>query len=136
MHELMRFGLKQQKDSRLYSVLKCKCPRCREGDLFLSPNPWRLKKMLAMPDRCPVCGQDFRMEPGFYSGALWTSYPIVVLTDLAMLSPLLFYPAYIGWICAAMITTSLLLQPVIMRWGRAIWIHLFVRYEPHRAPKG
>lgn len=120
---------KLREGSRLYSILRMKCPRCHRGNLFTTSNPWNLKKMLQMPARCTICRQDFEIEPGFYSGALWTSYPIVVFTDLLILSTILIYPRYIGLICAIMITVSLLLQPIVMRLGRAIWINIFVRYD-------
>jgi uncharacterized protein (DUF983 family) len=34
--------------------------------------------MFDMPKRCPVCGQDYQIEPGFYLAAMWVSYPIVI----------------------------------------------------------
>lgn len=119
-----------RRGTKLYSILKMKCPRCHEGNLFLVRNPWKLKRVLEMPKRCPVCSQDFVIEPGFYTGALWTSYPIVILIDLLLLSPILIYPAYILLIVIGMVIISLLLQPVIMRWGRAIWINIFVNFDP------
>lgn len=85
-----------------------------------------------MPDRCPVCGQDYIIEPGFYSGALWTSYPIVVTMDILLLTPLFFYPDYFVLNLIVMAAVSLLLQPIIMRLGRAIWINIFVDYDPYR----
>lgn len=86
--------------------------------------------MLNMPDRCRVCGQDFKMEPGFYSGALWTSYPIVILLliVLGVLMKAIFDPPFltIFWVVSAIV---LMLQPVIMRLGRAIWINIFVKFR-------
>lgn len=86
--------------------------------------------MLTMPDNCPVCNQDFKIEPGFYIGALWTSYPIVVVFGiilfviLSLILNLTFFPT------AFIIATSLIvLQPAIMRWGRAIWIGITVKYD-------
>lgn len=119
-----------KKGTKLYSILKLKCPRCHEGNLFNVSNAWNLKKMLDMPNRCPVCRQDFKIELGFYSGALWASYPIVVLMDLLLLSPLFFYPEYLVLNIIVMAVVSLLLQPLIMRLGRAIWINIFVNYDP------
>lgn len=121
-----------KKGDKLYSILKLKCPRCHDGKLFIVSNAWRLKKVLDMPDRCPVCGQDYIIEPGFYSGALWTSYPIVVTMDILLLTPLFFYPDYFVLNLIVMAAVSLLLQPIIMRLGRAIWINIFVDYDPYR----
>lgn len=128
----MNFKVKGiEKGTKLYSILKLKCPKCQEGNLFIVPNAWKLKKVLDMPRRCPVCRQDFVVEPGFYTGALWTSYPIVIFIDLLLLVPILFYPKYIILIVISMAIMSLLLQPIIMRWGRAIWVNIFVSYDPN-----
>jgi uncharacterized protein (DUF983 family) len=71
-------------NSKLNSIITCKCPRCRQGNLFVEKNPWVYSTMLTMPDNCPVCNQDFKIEPGFYIGALWTSYPIVVVFGIIL----------------------------------------------------
>jgi len=116
--------------SKLNSIITCKCPRCRQGNLFVEKNPWKYSTMLEMPDNCPVCGQDFKIEPGFYIGALWTSYPIVVVVGiilfvfLSLILKLTFFPV------AFIIAISLIvMQPAIMRWGRAIWIGITVKYD-------
>ncbi|MBK6834779.1 MAG: DUF983 domain-containing protein [Bacteroidetes bacterium] len=87
-----------KRKSKLNSIITCKCPRCRQGNLFVEKNPWVYRTMLTMPDNCPVCNQDFKIEPGFYIGALWTSYPIVVVVGiilfviLSLLLNLSFFP--------------------------------------------
>lgn len=83
-----------------------------------------------MPDRCPVCNQDFKIEPGFYIGALWASFPIVIIF-MAILSVILLIGFGLSLTPFFIIISSvlLLLQPLIIRWGRAIWINIFVRYE-------
>jgi uncharacterized protein (DUF983 family) len=119
-----------KRKSKFNSIIKCKCPHCRQGNLFIEKNPWVYSSMLDMPDNCPVCNQDFKIEPGFYIGALWTSYPIVVLVGIilfVLLSSILnlsFFPV------AFIIAISLIvLQPPIMRWGRSIWIGITVKYD-------
>ena len=86
-----------------------------------------------MPNTCPICQQDFKMEPGFYSGALWASYPIVVLVMIIV--GLLSYTVNLSRSATftLVIIISLVLQPVIMRYGRAIWINIFVKYKSHGA---
>lgn len=83
-----------------------------------------------MPSECSVCQQDFRIEQGFYSGALWASFPFVVI--LLVITWLVFY-LYLGlselaFFCIASLAT-LSLQPIIMRLGRAIWINVFISYR-------
>src|SRR5689334_10589707 len=84
-------NLKPKKGSKLFSITHLKCPRCQRGDLFSVSNSYNLKRMLDMPARCHVCHQDFKIEPGFYSGALWISYPIVVIITLPLALIFLFH---------------------------------------------
>lgn len=119
-----------KKGSKLYSVVHCKCPKCQEGNLFIEKNPWKFNTMLTMPDRCPNCDQDFTIEPGFYYGALWMSYPLVVVIAISLLVPLWLWPEAYVWILSVMIVFLFLIQPMLMRWGRAIWLNVFVSYDP------
>ncbi len=119
-----------KKGNKLYSIVRLKCPRCQEGNLFVSKNPYDLKKMIAMPDNCSVCNQDFRIEPGFYSGALWVSYPIFVLLIIPLSAILIFYTQlFVGWVFLIIAIAVFGLQPLIMRISRAIWINVFVHYD-------
>jgi hypothetical protein len=107
-----------------------KCPRCHHGNLFTKRNPYSLKGGLDMPGHCPACGQDFKIEPGFYIGALWTSFPIVILL-MTLLSVLLlvFVKMELEWFFVTITIILFSLQPLIIRLGRAIWIHIFVDYN-------
>jgi hypothetical protein len=119
-----------KKQSKLYGILYLKCPRCHEGDLFSSRNPYDVRSMLDMAPRCPICGQDFIMEPGFYTGALWTSYPLAVATFAicwAILDNVFGLSSSTTLLAGSL--AALALQPPIMRMGRAIWISVFVAYR-------
>lgn len=119
-----------KKGTKKYSVIHLKCPKCQEGNLFTVKNPYNFKTCLSMPDRCTVCNQDLQIEPGFYYGALWTSYPLVVLITIAVTSVFYLYlelPLF--WFIIILATTMLGLQPWILRFGRAIWINVFVKYN-------
>ena len=120
-----------KKGTKLYSIVNLKCPRCHEGYLFSVPSAYNFKKMLDMPDRCPVCKQDFVIEPGFYSGALWMSYPIVIAIIL-LLGLLLLVLLEVSMTVFILVVFAVLsiLQPLIMRYGRAVWINMFVSYDP------
>lgn len=112
------------------SILGMKCPRCRKGHLFVRKNPYAFRDSLSMPDFCPTCGQDFKIEPGFYIGALWTSFPIVILI-MAVLSILLLVVlgTSLEWFFVVITVLLLGLQPLIIRLGRSIWIHIFVGFK-------
>jgi uncharacterized protein (DUF983 family) len=62
----------------LQSVLQNKCPRCREGDLFVSSHPYRLEDGMTMHEKCMVCGQPTEIEVGFYYGTGYVSYALSV----------------------------------------------------------
>jgi uncharacterized protein (DUF983 family) len=120
--------------SKLYSVVRLKCPRCHKGNLFTKSNPYSFKDSMKMPDRCPVCNQDFQIEPGFYIGALWTSFPIVIfIMTLLSILLLVFIKMELEWFFVAITVILLLLQPIIIRLGRVIWINIFVDYDEEAA---
>ena len=124
------------KGNKAYSILRLKCPRCHEGNLFVSRNAYNFKNMLAMPEHCPVCNQNFEVEPGFYSGALWISFPIIVVIAIPFYLVMDFVLRLsFEWMFIIMAIYILGLQPVIMRYSRAIWINVFVHYDPDAAKK-
>jgi len=57
-----------------FKLFSCKCPRCRQGDMFLTKNPYNPKGFMKMNDTCPVCGDYFDKEVGFYYGSSYVSY--------------------------------------------------------------
>jgi len=83
-----------------------------------------------MPDRCPNCGQDFIIEPGFYLGALWVSYPIVIALELIFIAISLF--VFKQTLTVSFIIASLLLfllSPVLIRVSRSLFIHMNVGFK-------
>jgi uncharacterized protein (DUF983 family) len=56
---------KDVKPNLVLSVFQNKCPRCRRGAMFQNKNPYQLKTVVRMNERCPVCSQPLDMEPGF-----------------------------------------------------------------------
>ncbi len=97
-----------------------------ESDLFLNKNPYALKQMFDMPDRCPVCGQDFQIEPGFYLGAMWVSYPIVIAL-IIMFIALGHFVLGLHMIASFLFSTILLIliSPPLIRYSRAAYLNIF-----------
>jgi len=120
----------------LRSLLANKCPRCRRGDLYLNKNPYELKKMMKMPENCPVCGQPFELEVGFYYGTGFVSYALAVLFCVAsfilwkLLIGMSLDDHRIFWWIGVNAVLLLVLQPVLMRMSRTIWLWFFVYYDP------
>jgi len=84
-----------------------------------------------MPHYCPVCGEDFQREVGFYYGAMMISHASTTVIAV-IVHGIVFY--FYGWALAPNlipITIIILgLFPVIFRTSRAIWINMFSKYDP------
>lgn len=120
-----------KKGTKLYSILKLKCPRCQIGNLFSNPGLIVFSRILEMPDKCPHCEQNFKLEPGFYTAALWISYPIVliILIPLLTLGFLLdSMNSFFKLLYPLIILFSFMLQIPLMRIARAILLNMTIDY--------
>ncbi|GGH58798.1 uncharacterized protein (DUF983 family) [Filimonas zeae] len=135
------------KPNWLVSVCHTHCPRCRRGDMFKDPNPYHLKSTLAMNESCPVCGQQFDIEVGFYYGTSYVSYAFSIAVSVASF---IAWWVFIGfslndnrlfWWLGANALLLVALQPIFMRLARTIWLAFFVGYDkdwknrPAKAPE-
>lgn len=119
-----------KKGTKLYSILRLKCPRCQEGNLFLTQNPYNLKMFDKMPDRCLVCGEDFVRESGFYWGAMMVSHATTTVVAVVVHMTVFFFVAWeIAPNIISIVSVILILFPVVFRNSRAIWINFFVKYN-------
>ncbi len=120
-----------KKGTKLYSILKHKCPRCHEGDLFLKRGEKNYNIVGYTPDKCKVCGQSFVLEPGFYYGAMYLSYMLSVAVALPQ-----FVLYYVGFDISfrmsllLIVLAQIILTPFLYRTSRALWINIFVSYNP------
>jgi hypothetical protein len=103
--------------------------------MFSTNNPWHLRKVLDMPQRCSECGQPFELEPGFYYGTGYVSYALSVLY---LIITFVLWWIFIGfsvrdnrffWWMGIAVTSLLILQPWLMRFSRALYLYFFVRYD-------
>ena len=121
----------------LVALLKCKCPRCREGDVFTYPLS-HIAKFNTMNDTCPHCGIRLEPEPGFYQGAMFVSYALavgVIIFVWIALYYLLGDPS--AWtyitVCTALIV---LVVPLNYRYSRILFLYWFggPRYRHQQVP--
>jgi len=123
------------KKPSVLNLLKCKCPRCRRGDMFEEKNPYVLKKTMKMNKECPVCRQPLNIEVGFYFGSSYVSYAFAVALSVAsfiawwvIIGFSLHDNRFFYWL----IFNAVLLiaaQPYLMRFARTGWLAFFVRYD-------
>ena len=117
------------------NVFKCKCPRCRRGDMFENKNPYALKTTMRMNKECPVCGQPFNLEVGFYYGSSYVSYAASIALSVAtfvawwvLIGFSLQDNRFFYWLTfnAVFLIAA---QPYLMRLARTGWLMFFVRYD-------
>lgn len=122
----------------IWSVFTNRCPRCRKGKLFISDNAYALKgsKYIKMHTNCPECGQPTEIEVGFYYGTSYVSYALGVALSVAVfvawwvLLGISIYDNSLFWYLGVNSALLVLLQPVLMRLSRTLWLSWFVKYDP------
>ncbi len=119
-----------KKGTKLYSVLKGKCPHCHEGDFFTN-HPYNLKKMGDIHEDCPVCKETFNPETGFYFGALYVSYGlgVALFVSLWVALNVLGVELDIMKKIVGMSVLWLLLTPIIHSLSKIIWANIFMSYK-------
>ena len=112
--------------SSIFKAIKYKkCPRCHQGDLFVT-SAFKLNGFYKMNRQCPVCEQTFEPEPGFYYGAMFISYGMLVV--MAILTWLIlffaFHPAFAVYVIVILLLNVLLL-PFIFQYSRTLYLYGF-----------
>ena len=114
----------------LFTATKNKCPKCHQGNVFISNKVFDLKKFDKMNETCSHCDLKFEKESGFFYGAMFVSYAIMVAWFLTtwVLNIILFKLStysYLGFV----FLISILLSTITFRTSRLIWISFFTKYN-------
>ncbi|MBI2279195.1 MAG: DUF983 domain-containing protein [Bacteroidetes bacterium] len=118
------------------SVLRLKCPKCRQGDLFCNKKTYQYKGFFDMPKKCPKCGQDFQIETGFYYGAMYVSYAITIALIVAVFTALVVFNLFsIELFLLLDFIVLLVALPYVFKVSRSIWIALMIKYDPKAIEK-
>ena len=115
------------KSPMLWSLLRCKCPNCRKGNLFTQRSVFPLRSMLQMHTHCTECGAKLVGESNNGPGINF-----VLTTLLLFLNILWYYPIFglsyadnsVYYFLASSVTVVLLLQPWLMRLARSVYLYL------------
>lgn len=121
------------KGSKLYSILTGKCPVCQNESMYKTKNPYILTETLKMHERCSHCATKYKIEPSFFYGAMYVSYPVGIAFATAAF--VIAYVIFNANLVASFITiacTMVAFLPVIMRISRNIWINFFMSYDAVR----
>lgn len=94
-----------------------------------------LGKMMDMPERCAHCGQKMEIEVGFYYGTGYVSYGLSVAIAIFNI---VWYTLLVGfswkdnsiwWYLGITVSMLIVLQPLIMRISRVLYLYMFVKYK-------
>lgn len=118
------------KGTKIYSITSGNCPVCQNESMYTEKNPYILSQTLHMKERCGHCLTKYKIEPSFFYGAMYVSYPVgIIFAGLTfILSYLVFglelIPTYI-----IMVLVMVSCLPIILRLSRNIWINIFMKYK-------
>lgn len=125
-----------KKGNKLYSVLTGSCPKCHEESMYINRNAYILIDTLKMHERCSNCNIKYKMEPSFFYGSMYVSYPVgIAFAAAAFVISFLFLGAGLNATFISIIVTLVVFLPVILRLSRNLWINIFLKYDKNLAKK-
>lgn len=124
------------KGTKLFSIIKGKCPRCHEGDFFKYRFNFSPGKITQLHNHCPSCQLKYMLEPSFYYGAMYVNYGLTVALSVTtfILAKVIFdLDLLISF--GSIFVVLVLLAPVNLRLSRILWINMFVSYQKPKTSK-
>ena len=118
-----------KKGTKLFSVTNNRCPRCHEGNFFVSSSPLKFKGILKIYDHCPECDLKYMIEPSFFYGAMYVSYALTVAIAVATFIICQILSLNLVWTLTAIVVVLILLIPFLVRISRLIYINMFVGFQ-------
>jgi len=121
------------KGAKIYSIVTGKCPVCHTGRMYQNSNAYHFSETLKMNERCPHCNTKFKIEPSFFYGAMYVSYPVgIIFAGVAF--AVSFFLLELGRLTSFIVIAilMLLLLPVILRLSRNIWINFFFKFDKEK----
>ena len=102
----------------------------RNKSSFIS-HPYNLKRAGDIHEKCSNCGVKYAKEPGFYYGAMYVSYALMValFVTLWVSFNLFFEEINIYVQLSIIIAAFLVLTPYMYALSKIIWANLFIKYE-------
>ncbi len=116
--------------SRLYGILFNKCPRCQQGNFFVTNSAFS-RHFDQMHEHCPHCGENFMPEPGFYWASMFVSYAFyTIYTLVTFFIVVQWLGVDLNYYLIGLIPTLILLTPYFFRMARRTWLAIFIAPKP------
>jgi uncharacterized protein (DUF983 family) len=119
------------------ALLSAKCPRCREGNIFVNKSVFPLKEGLRIEPLCTCCGAKLVPENNYGQGMNFVFIFVIfgltyflywAFIGISLMDNSIFY--YLG--IATVLT--LVLQPWLMRLSRVLFMYLVIKHDPNALP--
>lgn len=119
------------------SIMTGTCPRCLQSKMYIKSNPYNLAHISKMHERCSKCDLNYYPEPGYYFGAMYVTYALVVgqFCILYALKTILNYDISIFNFMLIFLAVLFILAPINFRLSRVVWLNFFVSYDEELANK-
>jgi hypothetical protein len=115
----------------LTGILKMQCPKCRKSPMYLDPNPYHWKNLGKMNEICPVCGYPLDTEAGYYFGAMYVSYAMMVAWNFGIAITIYIFTGsifeHVTLLLVLAIATTTIISPPMFRYSRVIWSYLMFK---------
>ncbi len=105
-------------------ILKGKCSRCGEGDMFKKNGNIFFLRAAKMNEDCPNCEHHYEQEPGYFLGAMYISYAMSVAEAFAVYLIIFSFVDDITYIIGIILSTVLLLSMWNYRYSRIVWTYI------------
>lgn len=116
--------------NKIYSIFTGKCPICQSGNMYKNNKVYSISQSLKMHERCSHCKTKFKIEPFFFYGAMYVSYAVgvaIAVVAFAIAYGIIGLGLKASFI--AIVTTLIVMSPLITRVSRNIWINLFLSFD-------
>jgi uncharacterized protein (DUF983 family) len=119
---------------KFISFLLCRCPRCG-GDKIFPHSILNLKKFAETKETCAKCNLVYQPEPGFFFGAMYWSYALVV-GIIIILSIIFSLLDKFDYAITGIPIAIILLLPPVFRYSRVLMLYVVYPLMYKEAFKG
>lgn len=118
--------------SGFLAFVRGRCPQCRTGSIF--KGSLFSKDFKNVHEHCPHCHVKYEQEPGFFWGAMYFSYALVV--GLLIFVSIIMFTIYddpsLVLLSIVIVSVTVPLVPLIMRLSRLLLIYIAAPYRRFR----
>jgi len=98
--------------------------------MYINRNPFVITDTLKMHEKCSYCKTKYKIEPSFFYGSMYVSYPVgIAFAATAFLISYSLLGASIDTAFITIVITMIVCLPIILRLSRNIWINFFMNYD-------